>query len=55
MRAEENKKPNRVRLGGGGPYVAQSTFDEIKRRKLKWKISTGRVVDLAVHHTKSDK
>ena len=55
MKKEENKKPNRVRLGGGGPFVAKSTDDEVNRRVKKYKISRGRVIDLAVHHTKSDK
>ena len=51
---EKPKKVNRVRLGGGGPYVAQSTYDEIHRRKEADEISIGKVIDRAIAATKKD-
>jgi hypothetical protein len=51
---EKPKKINRVRLGGGGPYVDKETFDEIHRRKEAEEISIGKVIDRAIAATKKD-
>jgi hypothetical protein len=47
-KVQKPKKINRVRLGGGGPYVDQKTFDSICQIRKEDGKSTGKVVDEAV-------
>jgi hypothetical protein len=54
MKKEKPKKINRIRLGGGGPYVSKETYDEIHRRKEEGEISIGKVIDRAIAATKKD-
>lgn len=39
---------NRVRLGGGGPYIDADTMIEIRKRSKDLNISHGKVIDLAL-------